>query len=132
MITSYLEQLIIDFKVDYPEFDKIKTSVGLTQALENRKNFADLPAMIIEDINFSSDNDLLEVSGDLTYNIYYVDVDKHKNGYVRLEEEFLNKMAAFIKSKKNEIRIENIEFTLSETDDNEFSVILSLSSSITL
>jgi len=121
MITQYLKDLLQDFKDKNPEFNKIKTSVGLTQTLENRKNFADLPLILIENINFSSD-DLL--TGTLSFDIMYFDIDKKYNGYEKLEQDFLEKFINYIKNYVCEINITNIEFEISDTD-NEFGVIVS-------
>ena len=131
MITTYLNNFLNDFKLNYTKYNKIKTSVGLTQALENRKNFADLPLILIENINFSGDTQLLSTSGTLSFDTIYFDVDKHNNGYIKIEEDFLNNFIEYIKTLNCEVTITNIEFELSDTD-NEFGVTVSCESVISL
>ena len=131
MITEYLNNFLNDFKNNYTQFNKIKTSVGLTQTLENRKNFADLPLILIEDINFSGDTELLTTTGTLSFDVIYFDIDKNNNGYIKIEEDFLNYFIEYIKTINCEVIITDISFEISDTD-NEFGVTVSCESVISL
>ncbi len=131
VITTYLNDFLNNFKTLYSDYDTVKTSIGITQTLDQKKSLNNLPAIIVENISFDSDTQLLTTSGTLYFDVYYIDIDKNANGYAKLEEDFLDNFVEYIKTLTNEVTIEGVVFEMSDEGD-EFSVIVSCEAVIVL
>lgn len=113
---EYLNNLMSDFIFTYPEFENIKRSVGITSVLSKRNNLADLPLLLIDNISYSSTDSLNNNIGELTYDLAYINLDTKRNGYKELEDSFIGKFNTFICENKNEISINDIEFSMDDND----------------
>jgi len=115
MPIQYLKDLLEEFILEYPEFSKIKRSVGITTALKENKNLNDIPLILIEDINVEISNFNLTTEGLLEFNLFYLDIDSKENGYIDLDTIFTNKFIEFICNSNKEITLKNISY-FSEED----------------
>lgn len=126
---EYLEKLIQDFKIEYPDNFNITTSVGFNPRLTNINNMNDLPLILIEDIEYNNDASLVIMNGGkLNFNLLYLDHITDENGYNLLEQNFLKKFNNFLLNKKNEITINNIKYNTDE--ENRYALTYNLSSYI--
>ena len=124
MPIQYLKDLLAEFIIAYPEFAKIKSSVGLTHILNKKLNQSDLPLILIEEINVSVDAYNVSTEGELTFQLAYTDMDSKENGYVNLDLDFTNKFISFLCSNRNEINIENVSYFVVE--DMQYAVAFEL------
>lgn len=125
----YLNNLIEELKVSYPEFVKIKTSVGFSPTLMTLNNMNDLPLILIEDIEYNNDASLVIMNGGkLTFNLLYLDHITEDNGYNILESNFLIKFNNFLLNLKNDITINNIKYNTDE--ENRYALTYNLSTFI--
>lgn len=113
MAVRYLRGLMDDFISMYPEFGKIKNSVGITEDISEKLNVNSLPLLLIENIDFSSYSDYNNNNGKLTFELMYMFRNTNSNGYIDIETKFCDKFYEFLKTK-NELSIVGLNYNMAE------------------